>query len=445
MLYSTEAIKYSASGYQTEKNNGVTTKNDNQTSHISSVLDLLNLLRKEEISIGKEIRKNVHLKAIGALIMEVSNILTSISTSENLKLTHICILIEGLTSYLRQFGLNPELQKKVIAICANYLDKLALTSTIEAFRVNYQKELEKTLLFFALVDERFSFSMLDSSGVNFTKKKSWLVQQPYEFNAENNQPLTTKTITPGLDTDESGSFITAVFSQGGFILSKLDTYTEEFVKHAVACKGTSFNIGSGFGIPERIALLLGAEKIICNDICTEHLDIIRELTPPNYHPKLSFARGSFPDEVDLPNNSIKLIGIFRVLHFLEPDLIIQAIRRIHELLEPNGTLILSAETPYLGNWQGFISEYEHRVKNKDPWPGYISDTSIYETAGYSKKLPSKMHFLDVATLTRVLTENGFTVEQCSTFNRATTFPQNILLDGRESVGAIARKSKISYL
>ena len=40
---------------------------------------------------------------------------------------------------------------------------------------------------------------------------------------------------------------------------------------------------------------------------------------------------------------------------------------------------------------------------------------------------------------KVLTENGFTVEQCTTFNRAATFPQNILLDGRESIGAIARK------
>jgi hypothetical protein len=105
----------------------------------------------------------------------------------------------------------------------------------------------------------------------------------------------------------------------------------------------------------------------------------------------------------------------------------------------NGILILSAETPYLANWQKFIPEYEFKVKNKNQWPGYISDTLNYETANYNIRLPPQIHFLDVTTLTRVLTENKFTIEKCTTFNRADTFPTDILLDGRESVGAIARK------
>lgn len=432
MLYSTETTRCSAGISQAE----------DQISHINHFLCLLDIFLKEEIISCKEGNKKLHLKPINALIIEVRNILADTSIVDNLKSTRICILINGLTGYLQQFGLDPNLQQKVIAMCNNCLGKLALTSTMVAFRVSYQKEVGETLLFFALTDGVFSSSILDSLNIDFTKNKPWLVQQPHEFNLEDSNHAETKALIPGLATDASGSFITTVFSQGGFVLSKLDSYTEEFVKQAVTCNGTSFNIGSGYGIPERIALLLGAEKIICNDICAEHLEIIKGLTPSSYHPRLSFYSGSFPDEVDLPNNSIKLIGIFRVLHFLEPDLLVHTIRSIYDLLEPNGVLILSAETPYLKNWQKFMPEYERRIKNNDPWPGYMTDASLYETAGYSKKIPKKMHFLDVATLTRVLIENGFVIEKCTTFDRSTTFPADHLLDGRESVGAIARKTKI---
>lgn len=414
-------------------------KHDSKVFYINSFIGLLNLLLKEKLTISNQEDRKLHLKPLEILMTVICDIGADTSIADNLKITRIYIVIEGLTAYLKQFGLDIELQHKMISMRDNCLRELAFT--VEYFYIVYRKELEKTLLFFALTDDIFSTSMLEALGIDFTKDKPWLVKYPHKFNLDNSKFLESTKLSLGLSVDASGCFIASMFSQGGFVLSKLDMYTEEFVKYAVTCNGTSFNIGSGYGIPERIALLLGAKKIICNDICAEHLDIIKALTLPSYHPRLSFICGSFPEEVNLPNNSIKVIGIFRVLHFLAPEVLVHAIRRIHNLLEPDGVLILTAETPHLGNWQLFIPEYERRVKNNEPWPGYISDTSIYETAGYSKNLPPKMHFLDVVTLIRVLTENGFTVERCTTFNRASTFPQNMLLDGRESVGAIARKIK----
>ena len=53
-------------------------------------------------------------------------------------------------------------------------------------------------------------------------------------------------------------------------------------------------------------------------------------------------------------------------------------------------------------------------------------------------LPPKMHFLDPEVLTRVFAKAGFIVEKAHTFARP-EFPKDIQLDGRESVGIVARK------
>ncbi|NDD72166.1 MAG: class I SAM-dependent methyltransferase, partial [Actinobacteria bacterium] len=53
-------------------------------------------------------------------------------------------------------------------------------------------------------------------------------------------------------------------------------------------------------------------------------------------------------------------------------------------------------------------------------------------------LPKAMHFLDPEVLTRVFREGGFQVEEASVFARP-EFPDDLRLDGRESVGLIGVK------
>lgn len=247
------------------------------------------------------------------------------------------------------------------------------------------------------------------------------------------QPATLPASLPG------SNLIPTINPEGGFALSKLDMFTEQFVQHAVNCAGTALNIGSGYGIPERRALQLGAQHIICNDVSKEQLALIEQLTPPQHRSKLTLLPGTFPDELDIPPNSVHVMGIFRVLHFFDPEKFTRALRAAYQLLRPQGVLIISAETPYMKNWLNFLPEYHKRREAGHPWPGFITDVPLYESAGFSYNLPSQMHLLDPDVLTRELTQCGFSIDTCVTFDRADLFPESVVYDGRESVGAIAHK------
>src|SRR5690606_10965607 len=129
--------------------------------------------------------------------------------------------------------------------------------------------------------------------------------------------------------------------------------------------------------------------------------------------------------------------ICRVLHFFDGPKIEEAIRWCFEKMQPGGRLVLVNETPYLKNFQSFIPIYEKRRMAGEKFPGYIDDVATIapERAPF---LPPTMHLLDEDVLSRVCKENGFEIERTAIIPRP-NFPIDIQLDGRESVGVIARK------
>lgn len=393
--------------------------------------------------------KGIHTKAIASFLAEVEKIIKDNDATNDLKKTRLSILLEGFVSYLVQFGFGKEIVNRVIKMRADYwfdYHKLPPSSLSNL----HQKNIEQTALYFAFQDGLLTTDLMKSKNLNFDSLRPWEVNKVCEMKDEVStvvvaspvQKYEQDTCMPALI--ESGHFSAALNGTGGYILSKLDKYSEAFVRHAVSCNGRVMNIGSGFGIPERLALLLGAKEVVCNDVSTEQLELIEKLTPASQKSRLELVPGSFPDGVNIDKlkGSIRVLGMFRVIHFAQPPHDFRKIIKMaHELLDPEGVLILSAETPYLGNWKKFIPEYEANKKAGHEWPGYIPDTLKFESDGYSRRLPKTMHFLDVDVITRELTRNNlFKVEACATFSRAGTFPQEILYNGNESVGAIARKS-----
>lgn len=342
--------------------------------------------------------------------------------SNTIKLKKILNLITGFFNYIHQFGIDNLLIEFTIKFNKEFL-----------YNKDYNSDIETLILYFAMQDSVISQDLLNTIGKIFDYN-SWTM----DFQNDNKIYQQTHFTTMP-KCDNQGKFIKSLSEKGGFITTNLDKYTEDFVKYAVFYKKDILNIGSGLAIPERIAILLGAEEIICNDISTEQLAIIKNVLPIQYQKKLILLSGSFPEKINLANYSLNLIGIFRVLHFFDPINLIISIKKFYKLLKPNGKLIITAETPYLGNWKKFIPEFERRIKEKQDFPGFITDTSIYETNGYSTSLPQKMHFLDVNTISRILIENGFRIIECKMFSREIIFPKEILFDGRESIGVIAEK------
>ena len=222
----------------------------------------------------------------------------------------------------------------------------------------------------------------------------------------------------------------------GFMTSSLDPYSKAFTQFAAQGPGPALEVGAAYGIATLEALEQGS-RVIANDIEPRHLEILASRVPPHVKEFLTLIPGRFPEDLNFHPNSLGSVLIARVLHFFPGSLIERAAEKLHHWLSPGGKVFVVAETPYLRNFQDFIPIYEKRVQEEQPWPGFIDDVMQLDPVR-GLALPKQMHFLDPAVLSRVFTAAGFQIEKCSTMPRK-DFPEDLQLDGRESVGMIAVK------
>jgi hypothetical protein len=125
------------------------------------------------------------------------------------------------------------------------------------------------------------------------------------------------------------------------------------------------------------------------------------------------------------------------MHFFDGAKLETSARILLNWLASGGKVFIVAETPYLKNFSSFIPTYEARRAAGNPWPGFIDDVmAVAPERGVS--LPPQMHLLDPEVLSRVFRQAGFVIEKAEMFARP-EFPEDIQLDGRESVGLVARK------
>lgn len=245
--------------------------------------------------------------------------------------------------------------------------------------------------------------------------------------------LTTGSIQ--MPVAEPNGFVKTLNNMG-FMTSTLDVFSKEFVEFSPKASGPVLDIGAAYGVASLPALESGA-RVIVNDIDPRHLDILRERAPESARSRLELAPGAFPDGLSFAPGSIGAVLICRVMHFFDGPAVEHSAQVLFRWLASGGKVFVVTETPYLKNFQNFIPTYEARRAAGDTWPGFVDDVmAIAPERGAS--LPPKMHFLDPEVLTRVFVKAGFIVEKAHTFARP-EFPEDIQLDGRESVGIVARK------
>ena len=238
-----------------------------------------------------------------------------------------------------------------------------------------------------------------------------------------------------MPTPEPNGFVKTLNNMG-YMTSGLDAYSQAFTDFAPAAPGPVLDVGAAYGVASLAALSNGA-TVIANDIDERHLEILRKRALPRLHPRLTLMPGSFPDGVDFSAGSLGAVLICRVMHFFDGPAIERAAANVMRWLAPGGKVFAVGETPFIGTAKGFFPIYEARVKAGDPWPGIVENVGAHDPKR-AGNLPSRMHLLDEETLRRVFTQAGFIIEKLGTFARP-EFPPDIQLDGRESVGLIARK------
>jgi precorrin-6B methylase 2 len=225
----------------------------------------------------------------------------------------------------------------------------------------------------------------------------------------------------------------------GYMTNYLDGFSEAWVNYARQTESLSADIGAAYGVATLAALTNSKARVLAVDLDPTHLSVLEKIaSQQNLQDRLTIKCADFPNELtDIKNETLNNILICRVLHFFDGEKLQEAINWCFEKMQTGGRLVLVCETPYLKNFQSFIPIYEERMRAGVEFPGFIEDVKAI-APDRAPFLPAQMHLLDEEVLTRVCKNAGFTIERTAIIPRP-NFPLDIQLDGRESVGVIARK------
>ena len=233
--------------------------------------------------------------------------------------------------------------------------------------------------------------------------------------------------------DTSSSFV-KTFNNMGYMTTTVDKFTQSFIDFCSPSM-TVFEGGAAFGVATRGIIEKGC-KVYVNDLAKEHLEIILEKATPEQKEKILI----FPGEIqNLSFEDLTFDGIFssRMIHLLKGNDIEKTLSHFFKWLKPNGKLVITADTPFLKCYSSNLKKYESRRQQGDKWPGLIEDTSEFMGISFNN-IPKFINFLDLETLTRAISEEGFTIEKAEYIDQ-TSFPEDLKFDGRETIGVIAHK------
>lgn len=199
----------------------------------------------------------------------------------------------------------------------------------------------------------------------------------------------------------------------GYMRNFLCQASQTFCSQTFSPTDRVLEIGSGIGAVLKTLIDQGAKQIWAIDMETQHLEYARELLAPTLaeHPgvNLTTLNDRLPELAQLKTGSFRSILCAQVLQYLKPEEFTQALKRLHDLLVPGGTLYITVGTPYLQVYRGFADEYHRRVENGDRFPGYM-DPRQYHPQGANHN-PGFFLFFDPPVLSARVAEAGFRVEQ----------------------------------
>ncbi len=256
---------------------------------------------------------------------------------------------------------------------------------------------------------------------------------------ESRRVLKTKDVLDDLKSAAGGDGrMVPTLNRTGVMLEKLTPTSLAFARYAGQCRGEVLDMGCAYGVATIAALEAGA-SVLAADMEPQHLKILEDRIEPGARSRLRVQQGILP-QVDFEKDRFAAIHAARVIHFLRPDEVRLAIRKMADWLQPGGCLFLVSDTPYVGYWKSKADEYEARKARGDLWPGYIDDVRKHFGRHETDGAPSLINALDPDILRRECEAAGFLVEQSGFeageigLGHGGAQPQ-----GREHAGLIARK------
>lgn len=222
----------------------------------------------------------------------------------------------------------------------------------------------------------------------------------------------------------------------GYTVKEPDYYTQKFLDTSFSCpEGHYLDIGAAFGY---FSLPL-AEKSIDITACDcdkKHLEIIKNKAKSKSL-SINLVQGYLPNSLEFPENSFNAILMAMVIHFLKPEEIEKAIKKLLSWLKPQGKLFITTSTPYQKNLKSFLPIFEERISEEHPYPGLIENLANYSPER-APDLPNHNIVYTSETLSELFKDVPCEIEESQYFTRQ-CIPEDIYSDGREYVGLIVKK------
>lgn len=242
-------------------------------------------------------------------------------------------------------------------------------------------------------------------------------------------------------------------NEKGAMSPMLDEATLQFIEQGANKK--VLEIGGAYGkVMVEMLKKYPETEYTLNDLDERHLFIAAnnlahvaqaDLVKKRFNNRIQYVSGDIAAS-DFPvNEQYDAILIARVMHFFSPEQTAIVMKNLSKLLKPQGRIYVIAITPYVKRYQAFIPEYEKRLANNEPYPGYVLSLSdwlnVAATSNSQQAVISKdpFMFLDTHVLTRVFSEAGLKVITCKTVPLR-FYSDSWSLDGRENVILIAEGS-----
>jgi SAM-dependent methyltransferase len=367
---------------------------------------------------------------------------TMSSNYENLLVKRIIDMAEKI-----QFGNENNLWTKTkFAILIEYIYKCEKRLKIQFELIKIRKKIWNnhfgvpTINFFKSFDHLFILNFED-----FCKNFNNLYfNGDYQVDTHNAVLMGSQLTQINMPEAESNGLFIKTLNMQGYMTTQLDDFSKKFIQLCNERKQERLKvleIGAAYGVVSLAAIQTGA-YVFANDLSPEHLQIIHSqaenLANKNQADKLITLPGRFPEELEFEDNFFDAVLICRVLHFFTGEQIKLALGAIKKWLKPGGKIFIVVETPFLSNWKTFTPVFLERKTNGAEFPGELYNPKDFEK-NRSNAIPNFIHFMDDDVLKKLLSSVGFEVADVAFINRAGQFPEDIILDGRESVGAIGIK------
>ncbi|MCC6365965.1 MAG: class I SAM-dependent methyltransferase [Bryobacterales bacterium] len=228
----------------------------------------------------------------------------------------------------------------------------------------------------------------------------------------------------------------------GWASEQLSPLSELFIEYASRCcrdaSSPALDLGAAYGAAALAALHAGC-YVIANDLDAAHLAVLASRLDDTSRPRLSIRAGRFPREIAFDFASLGAVHASNVFHFLTGNQLDFGLRELARWLRPGAKLFVQAATPYQQPFAAFLPEYHRRLEAAMKWPGWITKLSAFSSHRQLSQMPRSIHLLDDNVLSAAARRAGFEIERVWLYRRP-DLPAGLHLDGRESVGLIARRS-----